>query len=260
MKTITYLTILFASVLIASFTVMSILPNLPAQAEGTTDDAACNLQRIVNVNGNATVYVVPDRARIRLAIETSDKTPKGSADKNTALVKNVFTAIRGLGIAPENITTDQYRVYPDYSDYDTLNVRGYHTDNIMEITLQDIGKASPVLVAALTAGATRVESVDFYSSELRKYRDQAREMAVTAAKEKANALTATGGGQVGCLVSINEVSQNYGWGSFNSNLVSQNTVQSVPAEGSDFSQMEDGKLALGQIAITAQVSVSYAIR
>ena len=43
------------------------------------------------------------------------------------------------------------------------------------------------LAAALKAGVNQVNNVEFYTSELRKYRDQARELAMKAAKEKAQA-------------------------------------------------------------------------
>jgi hypothetical protein len=54
-----------------------------------------------------------------------------------------------------------------------------------------VGKVSQALTAALTGGANEVVDVQFKTTQLRQYRDQARELAVKAAQEKARDLAST---------------------------------------------------------------------
>ena len=50
--------------------------------------------------------------------------------------------------------------------------------------LKDISKYEDVLSGVLESGANYVEGIEFRTTELRKYRDQARVMAIKAAKDR----------------------------------------------------------------------------
>ena len=169
-------------------------------------------------------------------------------------------------MAPKDIATDIYIVEPVYEDYDSLYIKGYRIYNTVAVTVRDIKKTSAIVAASLKAGANQVNNVEFYTSELRKYRDQARELAMTAAKEKANALTEAAGAQTGCVLSINENSWSYynGWwygSGRSSNLWTQNTVQNAPSGSGSGSGLEgDEPISLGQISVKAEVSVSFALK
>ena len=101
--------------------------------------------------------------------------------------------MRALGVEPKDIATDWYVIEPIYEDYDSLYIKGYRINNMVAITLRDVSKTSQVIAAALDAGANQVVNVDLYTSELRKYRDQARDLAMKAAAEKAQALASAAG-------------------------------------------------------------------
>ena len=75
--------------------------------------------------------------------------------------------------------------------------------------MRDVDKSSDAIAAAFQAGANQVVNVEFYTSELRKYRDQAREMAMKAASEKAGALSQAAGADTGCVLNISENSWSY---------------------------------------------------
>jgi len=106
--------------------------------------------------------------------------------------------------------------------------------------------------------------VEFYISNLRKYRDQARELAVTAAQEKAQDLASAAGSETGCVMNINENTWSYyngGWYSQSRDLWTQNTVQNAsPAGGNGGALTEAGPVNLGEISVRAEVSVSFSLR
>jgi hypothetical protein len=106
-------------------------------------------------------------------------------------------------------------------------------------------------------------NVEFYLSDLRKYRDQARELAMVAAGEKAEDLAKAAGASADCVLSISENTWSYfsgGWWGRNNNLWTQNTVQNIPTANGPGDSSEFGPVNLGMISVRAEVSASYALK
>jgi hypothetical protein len=247
------------------------LPDGGGQATGlvraaTEPQSGCDSSRTVQVSGTAVVNVVPDRALIQLGVQSNGTTPQHVEAINSSTIQRVTQALQALGIADKDIVTDWYVIDPVYDDHNSLIIEGYRIHNVVAVTLRDIRKVNQVIVASLGAGANQVVNVEFYLSDLRKYRDQAREMAMKAAGEKAQALANAAGTQTGCVLNINENTWSYynGWwyGRDNSNLWAQNVVQNVaPAGGEGEGALtEAGPVDLGQISVRAQVSASFGLK
>jgi uncharacterized protein len=253
---------------------MTGLPNFDVQAAGRTSalpyteesENICNASRTVQVSGTAVVNVLPDRALIHLGVQSNGKSPKEVQAKNTAAISSVIKAIQGLGVETKDIATDQYVIEPLYEDYDSLLIKGYRIHNIVSITARDVDKTSDAIAAAFQAGANQVVSVEFYTSELRKYRDQAREMAMKAASEKASALAKAAGADSDCVLNISENSWSYfnGWnwwyGGNNQNLWTQNVSQNAMPSGGELQSSGDTPVSMGHISIRAEVSATFALR
>jgi len=244
------------------------LPSGPVKAaEGnsapTESTGACDSSRTVHVSGTAVVNVTPDRVLIQLGVQSNGRTPQLVEAVNSATIYRVIQAIKRLDIEEKDIVTDRYVISPIYDDYDSLTIEGYRIYNMVAITLRDINKVNDVLVAALSAGANQVVNVEFYLSDLRKYRDQARELAVIAAGEKASDLAEAAGAEAGCVLSINENTWSYfsgGWWGRNNNLWTQNTVQNIPSGTGSGDSSEFGPVNLGQISVRAEVNASYSLK
>lgn len=245
---------------------LSILrPQVQAAAQPTViAERACDNSGSVHVSGAAVVMVTPDRALIQLGVQSNGTTPDSVRLANENDIHKVFRAVQALGVEAKDIATDYYIVYPVYEDYNSLFIKGYRIDNTVSITLRDVNLADNAIIAALQAGANEVQDVQFYSSELRKYRDQARELAMQAAGEKAQALAEVAGAGAGCVQSISENTwyQYYGsWrGGRETALWAQNVIQNAdPAQGGSM-EMDDSPITLGQIAVRAEVEASYGLR
>jgi hypothetical protein len=225
--------------------------------------ADCTASRTISVSGTAVVNVVPDRALIQLGVQSNGLTPDSVEAVNAAAIQKVMKAVQGRGVAAKDIATDLYVIEPIYEDYDSLYIKGYRINNVVAITLRDVSQTSPVIAAALKAGANQVLNVEFYTSELRKYRDQARELAMKAAAEKANALAGAAGAEVGCVLNINENTWSYyngGWYGRNQNLWTQNTVQNATPGGGAGGTAGDEPVSLGQISIQAEVGATFSLK
>ncbi len=240
----------------------TIQPALPAAAAAA--DPACDSGRSVQVSGAAVVYVKPDRALLELGVQTNASTPDGAHDANAFAIQQVMRAVGALGVDAKDIATDAFIVYPVYDNYDALTIRGYRVDNTVSITLRNVDLADDAILAAIKAGANEVQDVQFYTSELRKYRDQARDLAVTAAGEKAQALAGAANAQAGCVLSINENTWTQYYGSWRGGrataLWAQNTIQNAAPASDGQDALGDSPISLGQIAVRAEVNASYSLK
>lgn len=236
----------------------------PTQNASAPSASICDATRSVQTTGSALIYVTPDRAQIQLGVQSNGVTVDEVERLNTVLVERVIQAVRAQGIDSKDISTDVYVIEPVYDNYNSLYIKGYRINNLLALTLRDVKQTSPVIAAALKAGANQVVNVEFYTSELRKYRDQARELAVKAAREKAQALASAAGSQADCPLNISENISSYynGWWYVgNPNLWTQNVVQNAaPGQGLSGSQGADEPISLGQIAVKAEVSASFGLR
>ena len=252
------------------------LPNFKAQAAAPAPTAtaepiqqtepSCNSSRTVQVNGTAVVNVLPDRALVQLGVQSNGRTPKEVQARNASTISSVIKALQAMGIESKDISTNHYVIEPLYEDYDSLHIKGYRIYNVIAITMRDVKKTSDAITAAFQEGANQVVNVEFYTSELRKYRDQAREMAMKAASEKADALASAAGAQTDCVLSIHENSWSYfnGWnwwaGGNNQNLWTQNAMQNVAPTGGGSSASDDSPVSTGMISIRAEVIATFALQ
>ena len=176
----------------------------------------------------------------------------------------MVNAVQELGVEAKDIATDYFLVYPVYQDYSSLVIKGYRIDNTVSITVRDVNLADDILIAALRAGANEVQDVQFYTSELRSYRDQARSLAMTAASEKAQLLAEAAGAQAGCVLSISENTWYSYYGSWRGGremaMWAQNVVQNTASVQGSSSEADDSPISLGQIAVRAEVTASYSLK
>jgi hypothetical protein len=243
--------------------VWAAVPPTGAELAAPPSQEICDSSRTVHVSGAAAINVVPDRALIQLGVVTTGVTANEAQANNNATIQRVIEAIRRLDVADKDIATDYYIVQPVYNDYDSLTIDGYRVSNMVGVTLRDVSQAGDVLVVAFNAGANQVHKVEFYTSELRRYRDEARRLAMTAAAEKAEALVTAGGAQVGCLLNINENSWSYYSGNWwgmrdQQSMWTQNVMQNAP--GGDQPAADETPVSLGQITVRAEVSASYSLK
>ena len=213
----------------------------------------------ISVSGSSAIRVQPDRVVIAFGVETFAQTPRASQTRNARLSKEVLDAIRAHRIAERDIATAHFILQPEYEDgYYHRQIVGYWTLNTIAVTLRDVEKLEPVLIAALEAGATSVDGIEFSITNLRQLRDEARELAVQAALEKAAAMAAAAGMALGDVTNVHEDAWHYGYfGSWRGSRQwtnYQNVVQDLAAEGAI--TLEDGSISLGQIVVKAQVSLT----
>lgn len=216
---------------------------------------------VITVTGEAEVRVVPDEVILTLGVETWDKYLKSAKSQNDERVKEVLRIAQAYGVEARHIQTDHISIEPRYEDnYEKKDLIGYFVRKTIVITLKDISKFDDLLTSVIDADVNYVHQIQFRTTELRKYRDEARALAIKAAQEKANALAGELGQSVGRPRTINEEQAdwwswyNSWWGAGWGNNMSQNVIQEA---GGSSSTTDDGTIAPGEITVNARVSVSF---
>lgn len=210
---------------------------------------------LITVTGQAEVMVVPDEVAFNLRVVTMEKELAPAKAKNDHVVKSLLALAQKYQIPPRQVQTDHISLSQRYSDEEVTKkppvFLGYTVSKKVAIILRDVSKAEAMLADIFQSGVTNIEEVEFRSTQLRRYKDQARAMAMRAAQEKATAMAKEIGQTIGKAYSIQEQGQVYG-GSAN-NI---NTIGFARGESSS----EESTIALGQISITARVVVSFELK
>jgi uncharacterized protein len=212
--------------------------------------------RTINTSGESIVYVEPDEVIVQFAVETRDHSLEKAETQNDEIAAKLVATVKTLGIEDKHIGTSNLNVQILYDNMRDVVITGYSVTRGYSVKLNDPKKFKALVDTVLKNGANRINGIDFRTKELRKYRDQARAMAIKAAREKAVALAGELDCKPGNPRTISESGGYSGYFGGNSfmNSMAQNSVQSVPSggEGDD-----GGALPLGQIAVRANVSVTF---
>jgi hypothetical protein len=214
---------------------------------------------LITVNGQAEISVVPDEVVFTLEVEKTDKDLSAAKAQNDASVRQILALASRFGVPAGDVKTDYISVTMKYTtdladelgDDERRKLKrefvGYEVSKTVIVRFADIKRFEEFFSEVLKAGVSRVRDVDFRTSQLRKHKDEARALAMRAAKEKATALAREIGQTIGKAHSISEEAEG---GSRMSNNVGTRI-------GGSFSADEGATIAPGMIKITARVVVSF---
>jgi hypothetical protein len=159
------------------------------------------------VTGTGKVSIAPDIARIDIGIQESGSNLKTVQDSVNKKSQDLTSQIKKLGVEAKDIKTISYYVYPQY-DYTspTQRITGYQISTSYEITIRDLTKINEIIASVTSFGANEVGSINFDLSDnlKKKTLQEARELAVTEAKTKAEGLAKAAGISLGKIVNVTE--------------------------------------------------------
>jgi uncharacterized protein YggE len=212
------------------------------------------LPPLVSTTGSAQIRVVPDLADLSFEIEVRNADLAVARKLEAERAAKLLAALRAAGVAEADLQSSQVQIAANYTDnrQETEKVKFFRVSQTISCTLQDVKKVPDITAEAVAAGATGVNAVSLRTSQLRKYRDEARASAIRAAKEKAIALATELGVKVGKPYTIIE-GAGYDW---RASLSNSNSIQ-VAAAGDAAGDGTVATFAPGTISISANVSVSF---
>ena len=210
----------------------------------STMTIAQNQTPTVEVVGEGIIYATPDMVNISISIEKEGLDLKNLRQKNGEAVAQVLQLL-SKELPMENFQTSYVSLYKD--DYNKLNK--YRVVQNINIKLEDISKYDNLMNAIFDAGVNRIDGISFGVKNKEKLLQEARVAAIDDARKKALLYAVSLDQNIGKAIQIKEINSHF------------NDIQPVermskmslgsPANGND------NTLAVGKIAIEAQVNVAF---
>ena len=244
--------------LLAPLSLVSLIAAL-LLAQPASAQALPGQQRQISVNGTAAVRVAPDEVLLTVGVDTRHAELQEATRENDARMARALALIRQHGVADKDMQVNHIQVEPDYNHERSRTVPvAYRVHKSVTLRLTQLNRFDALLTSLYGVGVNQVSDIEYRTSQLRRHRDKARELAAQAAREKADQLTAQLGVKRGKALSIRESSSQWGRTMLgNRNLQQQNAMQqaqgAAPAEG------DEDSFAAGQISVTATVDVVFEI-
>ena len=217
----------------------------------------------ITVSGTSEVLVAPDEAIIHVAVEIRNESLEQAQRLHNDRVKSALTFLKSSGVPDKYVQTDFINLTTEANGEWSKRTVYYVARTSIEVKLTNVTTLEKTLSGLLTAGVDRIDYVEFRTSQLRKYRDQARALAIQAAKEKADALCSELDVKRGKPLNIN-ANESGGWynrfaGYWGGRGMASNSQVSVQETGGTSDSTSD-TLSLGQISVSATVNVSFALQ
>ncbi len=200
----------------------------------------------INVNGEGKVKVAPDQVCISATVETKGNNAKDVKKQNDEKMDAVLKFIKKSNVPTADFKTKQVALNPQY-DYDKKKT-SYNATQTVEIVLRDLSKYDELMEGLVQQGINRIDNVSFESSKLLQHQSEARKLAIKDAKAKAEDYVSVLGQKVGKAITISDNSQVYH---------PRPVYAAMKTEMMDAAGASNETLAIGEIEITANVSVSF---
>lgn len=140
----------------------------------------------VAVSGAAEIRVVPDEVLLRFAVEGREAKLADAVKACDTSTVAVLAFVKGSGIAAPDVQSDFIAIEPVFerpSGEESLVPRFYRASRGFAVRLRNVAKFDALVEGILTAGANRVEDVEFRTTTLRKHRDLARQQAIRGSRQ-----------------------------------------------------------------------------
>ena len=209
----------------------------------------CREPKIVKTTGTAELKITPDQATVQLGVERQSATAKYAKAEVASTSRKVLAALKELKIEDKDIHTAYLYLEPMIDYRKGLRITNFTAEQSLSITVRDLSKLDTVMDAVISAGANHIGGIEYQSSDLRRYKDQARDAAAQAAREKAEALAKALGNQIGKTYSVEEVPQTEGYYGSVAGMMANTSLEESKSRGPS--------TAPGQLTVNASVVVSF---
>ncbi len=169
-------------------------------------NAQVDTRRTVSVEGEAEIFLTPDRATVSIGVETEGKDVVTIKKDNDRRVRAIFDAIKKIGIDQRDIMTSDLQIQPQYNwkQDGRRELIKYQMRNVVMITVRDLSKLEDVINASVAEGSNLLDNVSFSVTNSKPIADTLRVQAAKGAKIRAEALANAMGARVVRVLTISE--------------------------------------------------------
>ena len=206
----------------------------------------------ITVSGSATKLVEPNMLRWRLKVSHVADDIEDVAATHSSNVADALRILAKAGIADSDIQTSRMQFGENWEFRDSSQVmEGYFARTDVTFETESVDLYSSLWRQLAGASGVSVSHVGFDHSDRIRLRNEARDDALLAAKDKAERMVAVLGSTLGAPIAIEEDSS--GGRGQSSNVFGLYAENPGRADSSN-------DLSLGRIAIQARVTVSFELR
>ncbi len=167
--------------------------------------SAAREARTITVHGTGIVNSVPTQAEFTFGVTADGKTATAALAANAGELTKVIGVLKGQGIADADIQTAEISLSPNRNAAGNLII-GYTVTNSVTALVRSIGRAGPVIDAAVQAGANDVEGPSFTAADSQLLSRRALKAAIADARARAQAIASAAHVGLGGVVSVSEES------------------------------------------------------
>ena len=212
----------------------------PAPAQGM------NMPATITVQGTAQVLEDPDEVTVTANASVSAGTVGSAQETMNAIVAAATEKLLALGVLDEDVITTDYGYHPRYN-YDTNSVTGYEANHTLSITCRDVEMLDSVIGALTDSGFTNIYSVNYDISTRSELYQQALDLAIQRAEQKALRMAQTGGLMI---TGVRSISENGGY--------NEGYAVNAKADGLMLRAQSAGTgIRSGSVSVSAGVTVVY---
>lgn len=161
----------------------------------------------ITVQGTAQIMADPDEVSVTANASVSAGTVGSAQEAMNAIVARATEKLLALGVLDADVVTVDYGYHPRYN-YDTNTITGYEANHTLTITCRDVEMLDGVIGALTDSGFTNIYSVSYDISTRSELYQQALDLAIRRAEQKALRMAQTGGMM---LTGIRAISENGGY-------------------------------------------------
>jgi len=160
----------------------------------------------IRVTGDARVSAKPDRVQIDIGVQSQAPQSRDAAAANARSLDAALEAVRKAAGPGAQVRTTSYSLSPNYQ-YPKGGepiITGYTALNVVQVTLDDLGRIGDVIDAATRAGANRVQGIQFTLRDQDTVRAAALREAATRARAEVDVLAGALGLKVLRVLTVEE--------------------------------------------------------
>jgi uncharacterized protein YggE len=217
-------------------------PSAPTYVTSTTPTAP----RSIAVTASAEIKTAPDEFTLTVGVDTSAADADAAKVANDKSMAALLDVTRAEKVDANDARTDDMTIRVRYDD-SPHRIVGYDAHKSLTVVLHDGARVERILTELSKAGANRLDGVAYSSTRVVDLRKEARVMAVTAARDKAQAMAAALGQRIGHPLRIDEEPSDGGYRGQAMNVMMSNDARGTTGE----------TMATGKLRVQSTVAVTF---
>ncbi len=224
-------------------------------------------QPVITVTGNGQVFAVPDVAQFTFTITKDAKTMADSQKQVSELGNGLIDKLKAAGIEGKDIKTEGFSAYPKYETAQ-LDMRpcsptycppsdgkqvivGYTVSHTYSVKVRNLDNSSDIAKLLTDANVSSINGPDFTIADIDSVKNDARDKAITDAKEQAKILAKQLGVRLGEIVDFQVLDGGY---------YPMPMYAKAGMMDSEATPVPAPNIEPGQSDIKVQVNITYRIR